>query len=109
MAWGKESRQARGYGAAWDRIRKVVLARDGGLCQCKHCKASGNPEVAHEVDHITPKVRARAMGWTLEQMDALTNLQAINRECHKRKSKEDEGKTLRPVLTVGLDGFPIEG
>lgn len=107
MAWSKESRQSRGYGAAWDRVRLVILRRDADQCQCKYCKAALVPEFANEVDHIVPKAKAKAMGWTQAQMDAESNLQAINRECHKRKSKEDEGKTLRPRKVIGPDGWAV--
>jgi hypothetical protein len=65
-------------GRAWRRLRAKVLARDGGLCQCSECSASGEYKIAHEVDHIKPI----SQGGT----DAMDNLQAINRDCHKRKS-----------------------
>ena len=108
MAWPKLSRQARGYGAAWERVRKMVLARDCGMCQCKHCKASGYPLIANEVDHIVPKVKAQQLGWTQARMDDPSNLQSINSECHKRKTKEDEGRSFQPARSIGVDGFPIE-
>jgi 5-methylcytosine-specific restriction protein A len=109
MAWGKESRQARGYGAKWDRKRKRILERDCGLCQCRHCKASGAINIATEVDHIVSKAKARAMRWTDEQIEADSNLQSINHDCHLRKTEEEQGKTKRPKVTIGLDGWPVEG
>lgn len=53
--------------------------------------------MATEVDHITPK----AKGGT----DDADNLQAINAECHKRKTAEDEGRSHR--AQTGLDGWPV--
>lgn len=86
----------RGYGWAWQKLRAQVLKRDGGICRCKHCKESGAVRIATEVDHIVPK----AQGGT----DDLENLQAINTECHARKTAEDSGKRWRPA--TGLDGWP---
>lgn len=59
-------------------IRARVLARDGWTCQCEECAATGRVLVAHEVDHIVPL----AAGGT----DDMSNLRAINRECHKVKT-----------------------
>jgi 5-methylcytosine-specific restriction protein A len=48
------SRQSRGYGAAWDRLRRDVMARDHGLCQT--CRREDNrATVARDVDHRVPK------------------------------------------------------
>ena len=96
--WAQQgSAASRGYGAEWQRLRKLALARDAGLCQCRHCKASGVIRFATEVDHIVPK----AKGGT----DDTSNLQAINAECHKRKTAEDEGKAHRHA--TGADGWPV--
>jgi 5-methylcytosine-specific restriction enzyme A len=107
MAWSKESRHARGYGAAWDKLRKTILERDTGICQ--PCKKAGRIHVATEVDHVVSKAKARAMGWTQAQIDHPSNLQAINSDCHKAKTAADEGRTIKPKTKVGLDGFPITG
>lgn len=107
MAWGSKSRHERGYDAAWERIRKVVLARDCGLCQCKQCQDSVSPLIATHVDHIVPKAKAKKMGWTRAQMDAETNLQSLHPDCHKRKTAEDEGRTLSVKVQTGADGWPI--
>ena len=100
MSWkhAKESRHARGYGAEWDRLRKLVMARDCGLCQCQECRRLSRIKVATQVDHITPKSK----GGT----DALDNLQAIAPDCHQRKTLVDEGKTLRQE--IGADGWPVD-
>ena len=61
--------------------RARILARDSWLCQCQECRTTGRVLPAHEVDHITPL----HLGGT----DDEGNLQAINRECHKRKTARD--------------------
>lgn len=97
--WAHEkSRHARGYGAAWDRLRLVILKRDGYLCQCSDCKRRGIVKAANEVDHVKPK----ALGGT----DDPDNLAAINADCHKRKTQAERGFTLQP--RIGLDGYPID-
>lgn len=99
MAWSRESRHARGYGTAWDKLRRRILERDFHLCQCPACRG-GEIRVtpATEVDHITPK----AQGGT----DDETNLRAVNSECHKRITQEQMGRAYTPRRTVGLDGWP---
>lgn len=91
----RESRHARGYGTAWDRIRKEVMQRDQRLCQ--PCLKNNRATAAHAVDHIIPK----AKGGT----DDLSNLQAICRACHLDKSLRDQGR--RRKRPIGLDGWPI--
>lgn len=83
-----------------------MLERDEWLCQCRHCKASGANRVASEVDHVIPKAKARQLGWTTERMDDPSNLVAINAECHKRKTVEDDGKEYAGRVPIGLDGWP---
>ena len=73
---GQASRHKRGYGSWWDKLRKVILRRDSGLCQ--PCKAHGRYVVATAVDHIVPK----SQGGTNEQ----SNLQAICTPCHAHKT-----------------------
>jgi 5-methylcytosine-specific restriction protein A len=105
MAWSKLSRQARGYGAAWDRVRKLVMIRDCGLCQV--CERAGRLGVAaHAVDHIVSKAKAEAMRWSQARIDDPVNLQAICDPCHLVKTEEEQGKKLKPRVTVGPDGWP---
>lgn len=95
MAWHKTSRQERGYGASWDRVRKQVMKRDCGLCQ--PCKQQGRLTRAVAVDHITDK----AQGGT----DDPANLQAICEPCHTAKTMAAQGKTLRaPKAQFDGDG-----
>lgn len=95
MAWSRESRHARGYGTAWDKLRKQILTRDRHLCQ--PCLAKGRIAPANQVDHIKPK----AKGGT----DDEANLQSICTPCHDAKTITDEGK--RPKQAIGSDGWPI--
>lgn len=95
MAWSTTSRHERGYGTAWDKLRKLILARDKHLCQ--PCLRKGRIHSANQVDHIVPK----AKGGT----DDPDNLQAICKPCHVEKTLADEGKRLKP--TIGADGWPV--
>ncbi len=105
--WSTTSKQLRGYGAEWDIKRRRVLHRDGYRCKCSHCAAAGKLLIASEVDHIVSRAKARAMGWSPERIEAEENLQAINSECHKRKTIEERGASYRPQRRVGPDGFPL--
>ena len=93
-AWQHQttSSTARGYGAAWQRLRLIVLARDNGLCQCPECKASGRIRQASEVDHIVSKARAASLGWSQAQVDSLDNLRSVHTECHRRITMRDQGR-----------------
>lgn len=73
------SRHKRGYGSAWQRLRRVVMERDHYLCQV--CLAVERISAAQAVDHIVPK----AMGGT----DDLDNLQAICDPCHRLKTARE--------------------
>lgn len=95
MAWSRTSRQSRGYGAAWDSLRKRILARDKGLCQ--PCLRKSIYTEAKAVDHIRPK----AKGGT----DDPANLEAICIPCHAAKTIRDSGG--RPRQRIGADGWPV--
>ena len=103
MVWSKTSRQSRGYGAEWDKLRNQILQRDGYMCHCPDCKGRLLP--AHEVDHIKPKAWFRS-GKAKGNPDDPSNLRAVNRDCHKRLTLKQRG--YRPAVRVGLDGFPME-
>jgi len=85
------SRQERGYGAKWEKLRLQILARDQYLCQ--QCDregrltglVTGNPRHprAANVDHITPK----AQGGT----DDPDNLESLCRTCHNAKTASEQG------------------
>ena len=99
MTWKHEqqSRHKRGYGTAWDKLRLRILARDSHLCQV--CLAKGRPTPATHVDHIL----AKAKGGT----DSESNLRAICRPCHDRKSIAEKGHRVRQ--SFGADGWPTDG
>ena len=99
------SRQSRGYGAAWDRLRLTILERDKYVCRCAECVQSGVVKAANEVDHIVPKY----LGGT----DDPKNLQAINRDCHRRKTNSEalaaQGITERkPDAACARSGLPTD-
>ena len=105
MAWSKESRQARGYGPRWDKLRRVILARDMGLCQCDECAKRLVPLPADQVNHKVSKAEARRLGWTEEQIDDPSNLEAVHHDCHERITTLQKGHKPKP--RVGVDGWPI--
>lgn len=96
MAWATTSRHERGYGSAWDKIRKVILQRDKHMCQA--CLRRGKAKPGNHVDHIKPK----AKGGT----DAEGNLETLCKHCHDIKTTEETGKKFRPRSTIGIDGWP---
>jgi len=95
MTWSTKSRHTRGYGAAWVRLRAVILDRDLHLCQ--PCKRNRRVTPATQVDHVKPK----AKGGT----DDPDNLQAICAPCHESKTEADKGH--HGPRRVGMDGYPI--
>ncbi len=106
MAWSNESRQSRGYGAEWERIRKRIIQRDKGLCQ--ECLRHGRVTIGREVDHIVPKAEAARRGWTQAQTDADSNCELKCKSCHLAKTARDNGKVYRAKVAIGLDGWPLD-
>jgi len=106
MPWSKESRQSRGYGAQWEKIRKQVITRDKGLCQ--PCLKADRVSKFRAVDHIVSKDKAKRMGWSQDRIDHPDNLQCICDPCHKEKTQVEKGKTYRPKVRIGLDGWPVD-
>jgi 5-methylcytosine-specific restriction protein A len=74
-----KTRHERGYGTAWDKLRKSALDRDNHLCQ--KCLRKKVYTLATEVDHIKPKYK----GGT----DNLINLEGICSKCHKVKTQKE--------------------
>lgn len=68
-------------GSALQTIRERILRRDGGICRCDRCKASGDVKLATIVDHRIPL-------WMGGREDD-DNRQAINEDCHNLKSAEE--------------------
>jgi 5-methylcytosine-specific restriction protein A len=96
MAWHKTSRHERGYGTEWTRIRKAILERDCHLCQT--CRRAGRVTNANIVDHILSKSK----GGT----DDERNLEAICKLHHDKKTLEEQGKTYKGKVSIGVDGWP---
>lgn len=90
--WGKgKTRHQRGYGWAWEKLRKVILARDNYLCQA--ClEQDGRATPATHCDHIVSK----AKGGT----DDPSNLRALCAPCHQRKTIEERGHRVRQAITT---------
>lgn len=63
------------------------------------------PRPAGEVNHKVPKAEARRLGWSEEQIDHPSNLEAVNSNCHKRITQEQQGH--QPKRQTGLDGWPM--
>lgn len=95
---GGLTRQQRGYGQDWQRLRAAVL-RDEPLCRM--CGEMGHVTAATEVDHIRP-FQGLADPLRLDR----TNLRPLCTPCHRQvTSAQGKGQTLR---RIGLDGWPIE-
>jgi len=91
------SRQSRGYGASWDKLRLTIFARDNGLCQeCLRMGIVAAPTGRARIcDHIVPK----AEGGT----DDPTNLQTLCLPCSNRKTADEAAracKTAPPPLSA---------
>lgn len=70
----------RGYAsAAWQRVRKAVIARDGGIC--RHCGKLVSAPGDAQVDHIIEKP-----GHEDATATPLEGLQLLCRRCHSIKT-----------------------
>ena len=77
------NRHQRGYGREWERLRREVLHRDGGLCQ--PCLERGHVTQADQVDHKVQKADGGS--------DDPSNLQAICTPCHREKTSREANRT----------------
>ena len=73
---------ARPSDAKWQAVRRVVLARDRGLCVA--CGATGHVALARDVDHRVPLWQGGAA------LDP-ANLQSLCVPCHKAKTAAEAG------------------
>lgn len=107
-AWhhDKRSRHERGYGAAWDRLRPQILQRDGYRCRCEDCTRTGALKAATHVDHVVSKADWLRLHGNLDRVDDPTNLRAINKDCHARKSLVEKGYT--PRAGADASGLPLD-
>ena len=70
MAWGRQSRRRKELPKDWEKIRRTVLKRDGGLCV--FC---GNK--ANQVDHIFP-----------DGPHVPDNLRSLCQHCHMARTQQ---------------------
>jgi len=73
------SSSSRGYGYAWQQLRKQILSRDKGLCQ--ECLRQGKYRPARIVDHIVPKSE--------DGTDDSNNLQSLCQACSDKKTQSE--------------------
>jgi len=104
MVWNRGTAESRGYGPAWRKLRVRILKRDGFVCQCSDCKSAFLVTEATEVDHVLSKAKWLKRFGNLVGVDDPTNLQAINRDCHKRKTAIEMGLRLKGGCDV--TGWP---
>lgn len=68
----------------------ALKERDGDKCQYPGCRLPFDPDpdsrYGLSLDHIYPQVKAKAEGWTFEEIWDLENLQLMHRVCNARKS-----------------------
>lgn len=92
---GSKTTTERGYGYAWQKLRKLVLQRDAYLCQECYKKQKLTP--ATDVDHIKPK----SAGGTDDQ----DNLQSLCKSCHEIKTSMESGN--RPAIIPNFQYKPL--
>lgn len=91
----------RGYDARWRKLRSVVLFEEP---LCRTCLVRGYTTPASEVDHIVPHKGRRELFYDR------TNLQAMCKSCHSRKTATEDSSfattssTARPCPTRPSDG-----
>lgn len=107
MTWPTSSPTSRGYGAEWRKLRETILKRDGKICQCPDCKG-GEVRVtpANHVDHVVSKAKWLEIHGNLDKVDDPSNLRAINKSCHDRKSLLEKG--YQPRYGCDENGFPLD-
>jgi 5-methylcytosine-specific restriction protein A len=93
---GRQSRQARNYGGAWDRLRHLALERDGYACRL----CGGTERLS--VDHRVPRSRGGA--------DTLDNLQTLDGRCHDAKTAREgrEAQRMTPRKGRAMQSLRIE-
>jgi hypothetical protein len=84
------------HSAAWKRLRRVALMRDGGMCQdCMDRMRAGigiKPNRATLVHHIIPRSERPDL-----ELDP-DNLRALCAECHEKEHPERRSKKKRKTL-----------
>lgn len=72
---------------AYKENRQAAIERDEYQCMLALQGCTGE---ATQADHITPVSKARELGWTDEQIDALDNLQGSCAHCNNKKNNKEE-------------------
>ena len=67
--------------AAWQRLRRLVLSRDNGLCQ--ECKRRGRLKTGKQIDHILPRKKRPELALVAG------NLEVLCAACHNAKRREE--------------------
>jgi HNH endonuclease len=98
--WKNSNNESKRYGSTWVKLRCRILNRDRYLCQCEECKRDKRLTYADEVDHVIPVERGGS--------DAEWNLQAINHDCHKRKTVRDRYGLNPDSGRCNIDGLPLD-
>lgn len=82
----------RGYGARWQRLRKVILKRDP---ICVICRKEKRTTPSQDVDHIVP-IKVYDAGLVPRDYNggknSRGNLQGLCRSCHTKKTLDDQRK-----------------
>lgn len=73
----------RGYGARWQRVRRMFLAAHP-VCEDPYGIHVNQVVLATDVDHIVPKAKGGG--------DGDDNLQALCHACHSRKTAKEDGR-----------------
>lgn len=90
------TRQQRGYGNDWTKVRNRILASEPF---CRMCATKGRSTPATDVDHIQP-----FRGIDDPRRLNPTNLRPLCRPCHAARTiAQAGGKVARPI---GHDGWP---
>jgi 5-methylcytosine-specific restriction protein A len=82
-------------GWRWQKLREQILKTNPF---CIICLNNGFAVPASQVDHIIPIHK----GGT----DQIENLQGLCKSCHDKKTIEEQGLMIRPM--IGIDGWRIE-
>lgn len=75
---------------------EILAERDGYVCMFPGCDRELTEDGKHMVtlDHIYPQSKARDEGWSEQQINDISNLQLMGKDCNARKGHllyDDEG------------------
>lgn len=89
----------RGYGARWQRARKLFLQKHP---LCVMCEAEGRVTAATVVDHMDPHRGDEAVFWDESRWQSLC-------ASHHSSDKQRQERSGKPARRIGADGWPEEG